>query len=260
MRRLGPATLGSIAIHLLIVGVALVQWPGRARDLTASSVPVTIVSSTIASAAPTPNPADETIADAAAAAEVEPSETVDTPPEPTPPEPATATPAPRPAPTPAPRPTESPPAEKARPRPTPPRPAPPREAPPQRGGLDLDSLARPDPSNRAPTGDSGSGRAGRATGPQINALGRQVTEHWILNCDVPGVDQLSIGVRVTISSRGRITEGPTLTEQRSDAVWRSAAEAMLRAIRAAEPFEVPEGFTTQEIPFRFRADQACRNR
>lgn len=257
MRRLGPATLGSIAIHGLIVVLALVQWPGRPRDLTASTVPVTIVSSTIASAAPAPNPADEAVLDEPASeAEAEPLETDATT---SPPSPAEATPA---EPTPRPRPAETAPAEKSRPRPeTPrPRPSPPRETRSERPGLDLDALARPRQSDQAPAGDSGSGRAARATGPQINALGQQVTEHWILNCDVPGVDQLSIGVRVTISSRGRITEGPSLTERRDDPVWRSAADAMLRAIRAAEPFDVPEGFSTQEIPFRFRADQACRNR
>ena len=111
-----------------------------------------------------------------------------------------------------------------------------------------------------PTGQSGAGQAPRATGSQIANLGGQVTRHWILNCDLEGMRDLSIPVRVTITSSGRISSGPTVTDQRSGATWRTASEAMLRAVRAAEPFDVPDGFETQEINFRFRADQACANR
>ena len=127
---------------------------------------------------------------------------------------------------------------------------------------DLDALAesRPRTHQQRPTGQSGAGQAPRATGSQIANLGGQVTRHWILNCDLEGMRDLSIPVRVTITSSGRISSGPTVTDQRSGATWRTASEAMLRAVRAAEPFDVPDGFETQEINFRFRADQACANR
>ena len=93
--RLGPASLGSIALHVLIVAVALFQWPGRSRDMVVSAVPVTIISSVVADAAPSPDNADEAVLeDLSAPAETEPTEitelTEPTPPTPEPtPQPAT---------------------------------------------------------------------------------------------------------------------------------------------------------------------------
>ncbi|MFN4297641.1 MAG: hypothetical protein ACK4FB_12455 [Brevundimonas sp.] len=267
MRRPGIATIGSVGLHAAVVALALFPWPRSAPPPMVSSVPVSIISSEQVAAAPADNPSDELIEEAEAAlddleAEILP-EVEPTPPEPTPPQPAPPQPAPpekaptpRPNPTPTPRPSPTPP-EKARPAPTP-RPSQNRPDP----GLDLDSLSQPTPRQQAqrPTGQSGAGQAPRATGSQIADLGGQVTRHWILNCDVDGMRDLSIPVRVTITSTGRISAGPTVTERRASATWQTASEAMLRAIRAAEPFDVPSGFETQEINFRFRADQACANR
>lgn len=244
--RLGPASLGSIALHALIVAVALFQWPGRSRDMVVSAVPVTIISSTVAAAAPSPNLADEAVLeDVSAPAETEPEEVT----EPTPAEP-----------TPAPRPT---PAEKAPPRETrtepsrPSRPAPrrPAEAP----GLDLEALAER-PSDRPAAGDSGTGRAVRATGPQLAEIFNQVYPHWNLaaTCDSPNVEDLRVTMRVTLSSRGRITDGPTLIDPQRDPHWRAAAENAVRAMRAAEPFTVPDDFPGGSYRPVFRADIACR--
>lgn len=265
MRRPGLATIGSIGLHAAVVALALFPWPRNAPPVTVSSVPVSIISSEQVAAAAADNPADELIEEADAVAEELDADTPEaepTPPEPTPPQNRPPEPAPpekaetrRPDPAPSPRPSPTPP-EKARP--TPPRPSQNRPDP----GLDLDALSQPSPRQQPqrPTGQSGSGQAPRATGAQIADLGGQVTRHWILNCDLDGMRDLSIPVRVTITSGGRISAGPTLTERRSGAVWQTASEAMLRAIRAAEPFNVPDGFQTQEINFRFRADQACANR
>lgn len=267
----GLATAGSIALHGAVIALALLSWPQRQetpREITVSSVPVSIVSDVQIAAAPADNPQPEVVE-----AETVP-DPAPIPPEPTPPVPTPPQPTPRPTPPrPTPRPTPTPrPPEKAQPtppRPTPPRPAPPRPTPPRPAppreapGLDLGALAGPPrkaPPNRQPTGQQGQGQAPRATGQQIADLGGQIVQHWYLNCDVPGTNQLSIPVRVTISSTGRITAGPTVTETRSDGAWRSAVDSMLRAVRAAEPFDVPDDFATQQVNFRFRADQACRNR
>lgn len=267
MRRPGIATIGSIGLHAAVVALALIPWPRKDPPVMVSSVPVSIVSSEVAAAAPADNPSDEQVdVEALEAlqelleteAEMEPIPELPTPPQPSPPEPAPPEKAdtrrPNPAPTPRPSPT---PPEKARPQQQP-RPSQNRPDP----GLDLDALAesRPRPQRQRPTGQSGSGSAPRATGSQIADLGGQVTRHWILNCDLEGMRDLSIPVRVTITASGRISSGPTVTDQRPGATWRTASEAMLRAVRAAEPFDVPDGFQTQEINFRFRADQACANR
>jgi outer membrane biosynthesis protein TonB len=266
MRRPGIATIASIGLHAAVVALALIPWPRKDPPVMVSSVPVSIVSSEVAAAAPADNPSDEQVdVEALEAiqdlleteAQMEEIPEVPIPPQPRPPEPSPErAETRRPDPTPTPRPSQTPP-EKARPQ-QPPRPSQNRPDP----GLDLDALAEPRPrtQQQRPTGQSGAGQAPRATGSQIANLGGQVTRHWILNCDLDGMRDLSIPVRVTITSSGRISSGPTVTDQRSGATWRTASEAMLRAVRAAEPFEVPNGFETQEINFRFRADQACANR
>src|SRR5690606_22222398 len=127
--------------------------------------------------------------------------------------------------TPPPRPTPAP-AEKARP--SPPREAPARPAPARpQPGLDLDALAGPPraPRNtgRPATGQQGSGTAARATGPQLAALGAQVTPNWNLNCDMPGMDDLVIRVTVRLSADGQIIGTPRLQDTQNDPTWRAAS-------------------------------------
>ncbi|MFN7111525.1 MAG: hypothetical protein ACK4M2_07795 [Brevundimonas sp.] len=276
MRRPSPAILGSIALHAGVVALALVSFSHKADEPKplVNSVPVTIVSETVIEAAAADNPQPEPSPDDAATAPVSAPETPTPPvPQPTPP-PPTPTPAPprptpRPTPTP-PRPTPprpSPPTpEKARPTPprptpsTPARPAPKRDEP----SLDLDALAGPTrPTNnrgRPATGQQGVGTASRATGPQLAALAGQVNPHWNLNCDLPGMDAMTIRVTVRLTSDGQIVGSPRLEQPRNDATWRAASDAMLRALRAAAPFNVPTGFQAQEVPFRFETARKCGNR
>ena len=284
MRRPSPAIFGSVALHAGVVALALVSWSSKdePRPLV-NSVPVSIVSDIEIAAAPADNPQPEPSPEDGATAPVEtPPEPVPPEPEPTPPQPAPRptpptprptprppekAPPPRPTPTPRPtppRPTPSPP-EKARPtpprpNPTPPRPAPAKPAP----GLDLDALAGPPrqtPNRGRPaTGQQGSGTASRATGPQLAALGAQVTPNWNLNCDMPGMDDLVIRVTVRLSADGDIIGSPRLQDTRSDPTWRAASEAMLRALRATSPFTVPAGFQAQEVPFRFETARQCGSR
>jgi hypothetical protein len=286
LRRPSPAIVGSLALHAGVVALALVSWSSKDEPKPlVNSVPVSIVSDIEIAAAPADNPQPEPSPEDGATAPVEtPPEPVPPEPEPTPPQPAPRptpptprptprppekapaprpTPAPTPRPTP-PRPTPTPP-EKARPtpprpNPTPPRPAPAKPAP----GLDLDALAGPPrqtPNRGRPaTGQQGSGTASRATGPQLAALGAQVTPNWNLNCDMPGMDDLVIRVTVRLSADGDIIGSPRLQDTRSDPTWRAASEAMLRALRATSPFTVPAGFQAQEVPFRFETARQCGSR
>ena len=58
---------------------------------------------------------------------------------------------------------------------------------------------------------------------------------------------------------GRVTDGPNFLDQGNGAAWRSAVDTMRRAIAAAQPLRVPEGWTEQAITLRFRADLVCAN-
>ncbi len=287
MRRPSPAILGSIALHVGALALALVSWPKEPLPTVPSSVPVSIVSSEVVAAAAPDNPSEELITEAAASAPSAPVEApptpvptpappVPTPPRPTPPAPR-PTPAPMRPPTPAPRPTP------ARPTPTPPRPTPPtpsrptptpaRPTPPaarptpsrNEPTLDLSSLApgprRPGPTGpRAPTGQQGAGAASQASGPQLTAIFNQVYPNWTLPCDIPGADQLRIRITVTLSADGRITAGPTLVDPQSDAVYRAAADGAMRALRQTAPFDVPSGFPGGQFAPVFNTERACRNR
>lgn len=274
MRRPSPAILGSIALHAGVVALAFVSFSHKADEPKplVNSVPVSIVSETVIEAAAADNPQPEPSPDDAATAPVSAPETPTPPvPQPTPP-PPTPTPAPpRPTPRPTPpRPTPPRPApptpEKARPtppRPTPPtpaRPAPKRDEP----SLDLDALAGPtrntNQRGRPATGQQGAGTASRATGPQLAALAGQVNPHWNLNCDLPGMDAMTIRVTVRLTSDGQIVGSPRLEQPRNDPTWRAASDAMLRALRAAAPFDVPAGFQAQEVPFRFETARKCGSR
>lgn len=293
MRRPSPAILGSIALHAGVVALALVSWSSKDElKPLVNSVPVSIVSDIEIAAAPADNPQEEPSPDDGETAPVE------TLPEPTPPEPEPTPPAPQqqprptppaprptptppqkkaptPAPTPTPRPTPTPPEKKAPtppPRPTPAPPekkapatpaTPPRPARPA-PGLDLDALAGPprptQNRGRPAAGQQGAGAAPRATGPQLAALGAQVTPNWNINCDMPGMDDLVIRVTVRLSADGHIVGTPRLQDVQNDPTWRAASDAMQRALRATSPFTVPDGFQAQEVPFRFETKRQCGNR
>ncbi|WP_304271476.1 TonB C-terminal domain-containing protein, partial [Brevundimonas naejangsanensis] len=130
--------------------------------------------------------------------------------------------------------------------------------------LDLDALAGPPRPTQNPgrpaTGQQGAGAAPRATGPQLAALGAQVTPNWNINCDMPGMDDLVIRVTVRLSADGQIIGTPRLQDVQNDPTWRAASDAMQRALRATAPFTVPDGFQAQEVPFRFETKRQCGNR
>ena len=283
-----PSIVGSVALHAVIVGLAVFALP-REKVLTpmTSSVPVSIISSEVIEAAAADNPSDELVTDDAATA---PSEAVEAPPEPAPPSPPVPTPPtptpprptpprptpPRPTPTPTPTPTPRPTPPRPTPTPTPPRPTPtpprptptpPRAAPtPPRTqpSLDLNALAGPrrptGNTGRPATGQSGAGQASQATGPQLTAIFNQVYPNWTLPCDIPGADQLRIQIDVTLSADGRITDGPTLLNPQSGNVYRAAADGALRALRQTAPFDVPAGFPGGSFRPTFNTERACRNR
>ena len=322
MQRPSPAILGSLALHLGVLALALVSWPKEPLPIKPSAVPVSIVSEVSVAARTPDNPSEETVTEPAATAPAPAAESptpppptpappVPTPPKPVPPRPTPPTPAPRPTPAPlrpatpsprpTPRPTPTPPRPTPpRPTPTPPRPTPPRPttpaparptparpnatpaptparpgpttrpgtttAPRNEPSLDLSSLApgprRPGPTRpRAPTGQQGAGQASQATGPQIAAIFNQIDPNWPRSvCDSADADTLRVQVDVTLSADGRVTSGPTLVNPRSDPVYRTAADGVLRAFRQLNRFDVPAAFPGGAFRPSFLTEKACRNR
>lgn len=262
MERPGVSLVASIVVHVVVVGgvaLALFFGPVRKSLPMVDAVPVSIVSETLtveAGPADAPNEDAEVASDSATA------------PPPTAPEP----PPPVEVPVPSPRPPVKPPAQRpnAPPRPTPP----PSQPPPTKKGptrppadeLCLTCIAGERSNQRQPTrpnagppaGQQGRGTAPRAIGrASLQALAAQVTPHWAVNCNQPGADDLTINVRVTLDPNGRIVGAPRAIQSSREPVWRAASESVLRAIRAAAPFDMPSGYEQQEIPFEFRTATMC---
>lgn len=280
MNRPATSLIASIALHGVAVAVillaSLLGW-SRAPLPVITAVPVSIVSDITIEAAAADNPADELVTEDADTAPVEST------PEPTPPEPepAPTPPAPRPTPQPTPRPTPpTRPAPTPRPTPpatpprtTPPRTTPPRANPPARPAtpprredtLDLDALSGPArnataPGNRPRTGQQGAGSAPKAVGrASLQALASQIYDNWDVPCQLPGGDNLTIGVRVTLSERGTIIGSPRVTGGGSGDTWRIASEGVQRALRATH-FRMPDDYEQQELTFSFQTATYCRNR
>lgn len=262
MLRRALSIVGSLVVHVGVLTLALLMMLFRPvpPEIQIGAVPVTVVSEIQRQAAPTPAPAEEVVEEVTpdAAETPEPptpeppaAQPTPTPPRPTPPRPTP----PRPTPTPTPRPQQQP----ARPD----RPTPPRREP---ESLNLNELAgsgqsqptRPTRPGR-PATESGSGDAPVATGQQVALFGRQVIPHWNLTfCEMAGGNNLSIRIRLTIDARGRISEGPTLLSPQAGPVWRTASESALRAVRAAAPYDVPDGYQSSSVTFRFETADACR--
>lgn len=261
MPRLTPSIAISVVFHAALLALALwlLSRQEPPPEIRIGSVPVTIVSDVTRQAAPTPAPSEELFEevtpDASESSEAEAPETPAAQPTPTPPRPTPPRPTPpRSSPTPGPTPP--------RPQPTPPRPTPPRQDSDEfLSGLAGDRTPpRPGPQGR-PATESGAGDAPAATGQQVAFLAGQVGPHWLLTfCEMAGGDDLTISMRMTVSSEGRITEGPTLVQPSSSSVYRAASESALRAVRAAAPFDVPNGFRTSRVRFDFPTGPACRRR
>ncbi|MFT4091054.1 MAG: hypothetical protein QM645_10005 [Asticcacaulis sp.] len=290
MKRMGPALLGSIALHVGVVLFALLRWGSEPETLQVSSVPVQIVSE-IPTFAQAPSPVDasavlppepEPMPEPAAPAEPEPAPQPEPKPVPAPkpePKPApapkpTPKPTPKPAPTPTPKPAPKPdPKPAAKPEPAKPAPKPAQPKPPS-SGLDLDSLSRTQstpsrsntrtparPSTTATDGASNRGADAKDSGPAVDALTSRLQRLWSLNCDVPGGDKVSLWIGFTISPNGRVTKGPEWLEKRNDPVWQAAASRAQLAVKRGELYEgLPDNLYNRPLEINFDAEAACKGR
>ena len=253
MERPGSALVASIAVHaaviLGVIGYGLLGFT-RAPLRTEMAVPVSIISETVIEAAAADNPSEDLVIEDVATAPVAPP-----PPEPVPPKPVP------PLPTPAPVKKATP------PRPTPPRTPPParpqpaRPQPPREPTLDLDALAGPPrpgprPGPRPPTGQQGRGTAPRAVGrASLQALGAQIRPSF--SCTLPGVENLQIRVSVRLRESGELNGAPRLLPPQGGDGYSAVSAAVIRAIYAAAPFELPPDYEEQTMTFTFPAARYC---
>ena len=275
MKKFGPSFLVSLLLHVGLILLALISLHLTPPPLKVSSVPVTIISDMpsrqmaeapvdeLAVKTPEPIPQPEPV----------PPQPVPTPPQPVP-EPIKPAAKPTPAPPkPAPVPPDKnglkkpePPAKK----PTPAKPAP--KAKPQDSLLDrLAATPSQAPTRRAPSASTqkttgisakGSGPADAGQQAQLGILVQRLTKLWLINCDVPGSDQVSADVTFTISPNGRVIAGPTWVNKRNDPVWQAGANLAFAAINKGQPNSYTDLDKLHGHPLKitFDASKACNGR
>ncbi|ESQ83524.1 hypothetical protein AEAC466_12675 [Asticcacaulis sp. AC466] len=294
MKKFGPSLLMSLVLHAALVLLAFITWTHTPKPLVVNSVPVQIISdmpSRQMAEAPVDELAVKTPAPVPQPEPVPPKPTP-APPQPVPepikpvakptPTPAKPTPTP-PKPTPQPpKPTPAPPdkngLKKVEPAPakTPPQKQPAKPAPKKAPADDLLSRLAATPS-QAPTkrqaqastqkttglSAQGSGPADAGLKAEVSALTSRLNKLWLLNCDVPGSDQVSPEIRFTLSPNGRVTDGPTWVNKRNDPVWQAGANLAMAAVNKGQPnafLGLPEGLYNRPIKITFNAQAACRGR
>jgi hypothetical protein len=277
MKKFGPSFIVSLLLHVGLILLAFISLKLTPPPLKVASVPVTIISD-IPSRQMAEAPVDELA--------VKTPEPIPQP-EPVPPQPTPAPPQPvptpikpaaKPLPTP-PTPTPVPPDKNGlkKPEPTPAKkPVPAKPAPKAKPQDDLLSrlAATPSqaPTRRAPsastqktTGASafGSGPADAGLKTEMNALTQRLNKLWLINCDVPGSQDVKPEIRFTISPSGRVTDGPTWLNKRSDPVWQAGANLALAAVNKGQPLaytDLPEGLYNRPLRITFDASKACQGR
>lgn len=274
MRRFGSSFLISVLLHAALLALFFVTWFNAKPPITPPSVPIEIVSDI-----PSREQA-QTQVDKNAVLTPEPIPAPEEPvqPTPTPPEPAPKLPVPTP------QKAVTPPAPKTpekKPEPAKTKPAPPDKKgvqkptlpKPSKPSLDLNALSQlaaspsKSPTRRQPRANThetngasavGSGPADAGQKQALSLLGQRLQRAWILNCDVPGSDQVNPEISFVLTPNGRALQ-VNWVNRRSDPVWQAGASLAMAAVNkaAAESTDLPATIYGQKITFTFLAEKAC---
>jgi outer membrane biosynthesis protein TonB len=276
MKKFGPSFVISLLLHVGLILLAFFSWQFSPPPVTVVSVPVTVVSD-MPSRQMAEAPVDELAVKTPAP--IPQPDPVPPQPVPTPPQsvPTPIKPAAKPIPTP-PKPTPAPPDKNGlkKPAPTPVKPTPVKPtAPKAKPQDDLLSRLAATPS-QAPTRRQASASTQKTTGisaqgagpadagqqAQLGLLVQRLTKLWLINCDVPGSDQVSAEVTFTISPNGRVIAGPNWVNKRNDPVWQAGANLALAAVNKGQPnyyIDLNE-LHGKPLKITFDAHKACQGR
>lgn len=274
MKRFNTALVLSIALHAGVFTLAYVSWKTAPPPLTVASVPIELVSE-VPMREQAEAPVDE-LAVKTPEPEPAPPEPVVTPepepapklPVPAPQKPATPKPEPKPEKKPEPKPVE-------KPKPDPKgvkKPEPPKQTKPKTSAAD-DMLARlaasPSQSTSKKQAQANTrrtdGRSNRGTAPAdagtqtaLTALTRRLQDLWNPNCDVPGARLVSPEIGFTISTNGRVVQGPQWVNRRNDPVWQAAASRAMSAVKQGELYDdLPKELYNRPLEITFDGKSAC---
>ena len=272
MKKSGPSFVISLLLHVGLILLAFVSLQLSPPPVKVASVPVTIISDM-----PSRQMAEAPVDELAVKTPEPIPQPEPVPPQPTPeppqPVPTPVKPAAKPAPAKAaPAPPDKNGMKKADPtpakKPTPAKPAP--KAKPQDDLLSrLAATPSQAPTRRPPSASTqkmaglsakGAGPADAGQKAQLGLLVQRLMKLWLLNCDVPGSDQVKADVRFTISRGGRIISGPTWVNKRGDPVWQAGANLAMAAVNKGQPnaYQDLDMIQEQEVTVTFDAQKACQ--
>ena len=208
----------------------------------------------------------------------EPPKQEETPPPPPPPAPKPPEPKPEPPPPTPPPPQQKPPEPVPEPVPVPkPKPEPPKPEPPKPQPPDLLKDIKPPPKKPPPPDDFDnllksvdklrkdekpqtpqpqltpapaqktvnsplSDAASQPTASEKDYIASQIWPKWNVDLGAKGADTLQVAVKISILPDGRVTEARRVVDEgryNSDAFYRAAADAAVRAVLQASPLKVP---------------------
>ena len=181
------------------------------------------------------------------------------PPEPTPPPPTPKPPEPEPEPVPVPKPKPEP------PKPEPPKPPPPDllkdlkpppKKPPPPDDFDnllksVDKMRKEEKQEQKPSQPAPAQKtvnspltdlASQPSASEKDYIAAQIWPHWNIDPGAKGADTLQVGVRISITPDGTVTDARMVVDQAryvSDGFYRAAADAAVRAVLIASPLKVP---------------------
>lgn len=96
-----------------------------------------------------------------------------------------------------------------------------------------------------------------ASGAAVTRIFSQVYVNWQLNCDVPGIRELSIAFDVELDSNGGLVGRPVPVRPQNTPVYRAAQASALKALVDSSPFDVPEGYQGGHYRPTFNLARAC---
>ncbi|MFT3996249.1 MAG: hypothetical protein QM667_02490 [Asticcacaulis sp.] len=95
-------------------------------------------------------------------------------------------------------------------------------------------------------------------GAGVNRLVNKVQANWKPDCKEPGVRDVRVVLKFTLTSDGLIGEGPEWIEPKADGVSVSVANSAKAAFRKGVPYtDLPQGLYNVPIEITFNAQKAC---
>ena len=106
---------------------------------------------------------------------------------------------------------------------------------------------------------NGSAPKDAASKAALTELTRRLARLWNPNCDVQNGNRVDVVILFTLSSNGRVIQGPDWSNANEDAVWIAGANRAKAAVMQGQPFTgLPDALYNYPLAIEFDARKACQ--